>query len=102
LSNIFGPTTVFTLLETIYDEFDEIARRRRVFKVEMIGDCQVAVCGQPDPREENHVVMARFSRENLYKFAVLTRQLEVSLGPGTADLGPDSTVDLSLLGALRR
>jgi hypothetical protein len=33
------------LLENIYQAFDEIARRRRVFKVETIGDCYVAVCG---------------------------------------------------------
>jgi class 3 adenylate cyclase len=37
------PSQVFTLLETIYQAFDEIARLRRVFKVETIGDCYVAV-----------------------------------------------------------
>jgi len=31
---------VFTLLETVYHAFDEIAKRRRVFKVETIGDCK--------------------------------------------------------------
>jgi class 3 adenylate cyclase len=41
---------VFTLLETVYHAFDEIAKRRRVFKVETIGDCYVAVTGLPDPR----------------------------------------------------
>lgn len=45
------PTQVFTLLETIYHSFDEIAKRRGVFKVETIGDCYVAVCGLPDPRK---------------------------------------------------
>lgn len=38
------PTQVFTLLETIYHAFDEIARHRRVFKVETIGDCYGAHC----------------------------------------------------------
>jgi hypothetical protein len=33
------PWEVFHLLETIYGEFDKIARRRQVFKVETIGDC---------------------------------------------------------------
>jgi len=33
------PTQVFTLLETIYGAFDEIAKQRRVFKVETVGDC---------------------------------------------------------------
>ena len=33
------PTQVFQLLETLYHAFDTIARKRRVFKVETIGDC---------------------------------------------------------------
>ena len=32
------PTDVFTLLETLYGKFDEIATKRSVFKVETIGD----------------------------------------------------------------
>ena len=35
------PSQVFTLLESIYHEFDAIAKRRAVFKVETIGDCYV-------------------------------------------------------------
>ena len=35
------PSQVFVLLETIYAEFDRIAKRRRVFKVEVVGDCYV-------------------------------------------------------------
>lgn len=31
------PTQVFTLLENIYHSFDEIAKRRRIFKVETVG-----------------------------------------------------------------
>ena len=37
------PVEVFKLLETFYGAFDEIALRRRVFKVETIGDCYVSV-----------------------------------------------------------
>ena len=33
------PSQVFTLLETIYHEFDQVAKQRRVFKVETVGDC---------------------------------------------------------------
>jgi hypothetical protein len=36
-SSVREPTQVFQLLETIYHAFDEIARRRRVFKVETVG-----------------------------------------------------------------
>jgi Adenylate and Guanylate cyclase catalytic domain len=46
-SSVRDPTQVFTLLETVYNAFDDIARKRRVFKVETIGDCYVAVCGLP-------------------------------------------------------
>ena len=38
-SSVHEPTHVFTLLETVYDAFDTIAKRLGVFKVETIGDC---------------------------------------------------------------
>ena len=31
--------------------------------------------------------MARFARDCLYRFGILTKQLETELGPGTGDLG---------------
>ena len=37
-----SPVEVFQLLETIYGAFDAIAKKRRVFKVETIGDCYLA------------------------------------------------------------
>jgi class 3 adenylate cyclase len=55
------PVHVFTLLETIYHEFDQIAKRRRVFKVETVGDCYVAVAGLPEHRKDHAVVMVRCS-----------------------------------------
>jgi class 3 adenylate cyclase len=81
LGALWEPSQVFTLLETVYHAFDEIAKRRRVFKVETIGDCYVAVTGLPDPRKDHAVVMARFSRDALNKMNDLTKRLEVSLGP---------------------
>ena len=50
-ASIREPSQVFHLLETIYSAFDAIAMRRRVFKIETIGDSYVAVCGLPDPRK---------------------------------------------------
>jgi class 3 adenylate cyclase len=41
-SSVRDPYSVFTLLETIYTAFDEVANRRNVFKVETVGDCYVA------------------------------------------------------------
>jgi class 3 adenylate cyclase len=80
------PSLVFTLLETVYHAFDEIAKRRRVFKVETIGDCYVAVTGLPEPRKDHATVMARFARDALHKMNDLTKRLEVTLGPDTGDL----------------
>lgn len=37
------PHHVFILLETIYSCFDALAKRRRVFKVEVVGDCYVSI-----------------------------------------------------------
>ena len=57
-----SPAEVFDLLETLYGQFDKIARKLKVFKVETIGDCYVACCGLPDPQPDHAVIMARFAR----------------------------------------
>jgi class 3 adenylate cyclase len=80
------PTQVFKLLETIYHAFDKIAKKRKVFKVETIGDCYVAATGLPDPMEDHAVAMAKFANECMYKMNELTKKLELVLGPGTAEL----------------
>jgi class 3 adenylate cyclase len=77
---------VFILLETIYHEFDAIAKRRRVFKVEVVGDCYVAVAGLPDPRPDHALVMAKFASECIDEMNRCTRELEVELGPDTTEL----------------
>jgi hypothetical protein len=41
-SSVREPSQVFTLLETVFRAFDAIAKRRRVFKVETVGDCYVS------------------------------------------------------------
>ena len=41
------PEQVFTLLENVFQAFDKLAHKRKVFKVETIGDCYVAVTGLP-------------------------------------------------------
>lgn len=80
------PSHVFTLLEAIYAQFDAIASRRSVFKVETIGDAYVAVAGLPDPRKDHAVVMVKFARECRSKTVQITRNLETTLGPGTGEL----------------
>lgn len=113
-SSMRDPPQVFRLLETIYSSFDEIANRRRVFKVEtvscdefsyarirhrlsirlshlislspymQIGDCYVAVCGLPQQRKNHHVVMARFAFDCYLALGPLLQKLELELGPDTA------------------
>jgi hypothetical protein len=81
------PAQVFILLQTIYQAFDLIAKHRKVFKVETIGDSYVAVCGLPKADENHFISMARFATDCLAKFTELTNKLEERLGPGTAALG---------------
>jgi class 3 adenylate cyclase len=112
-ASIRQPSQVFTLLESIYKEFDTMANKRRVFKVrdatkaglvlrqivslivaklgparqvETVGDCYVAVAGLPDPRKDHAAVMARFANDCVNKMMKLVEILEVALGPDTADL----------------
>jgi class 3 adenylate cyclase len=85
-SSVREPSQVFILLETLFRSFDEIARKRRVFKVETVGDCYVAVTGLPDPRKDHAVVMARFANDCMNRMQSLVKRLEVTLGPDTGDL----------------
>jgi class 3 adenylate cyclase len=81
------PTQVFVLLESIYGAFDSVAHKRRIFKVETIGDCYVACAGLPVARDDHAVAAARFAADCLRKFQELTKKLEGELGPGTSNLG---------------
>ena len=85
------PTQVFQLLETIYHVFDEIAGRRRVFKVETVGDCYVAVAGLPEPRKDHAIVMARFARDCLIQFSATMKAMVLELGPDTEEVSPPVT-----------
>jgi Adenylate and Guanylate cyclase catalytic domain len=77
------PTQVFILLQTLYQAFDHIANRRKVFKVETIGDCYVAVTGCPEIQDQHAVIMARFATDCQHKMTEVIGTLSVSLGPGT-------------------
>ena len=85
-SSVREPHQVFTLLEKIYTSFDKVAKKRRVFKVETVGDCYVAASGLPTPRQDHAIAMARFAGDILGIMSKLTNELEVMLGPDTGDL----------------
>ena len=53
----------------------------------VVGDCYVAATGIPTPSDDHAVVMASFARRCLDKMLSLVVDLEISLGPGTAELG---------------
>jgi len=86
-SSVREPSQVFVLLETLYGSFDKIAKQYGIFKVETIGDSYVAVCGLPEPRKNHAVAMAKFAFACREKMKEKTREMELTLGPGTADLG---------------
>jgi class 3 adenylate cyclase len=77
---------VFTLLETIFNAMDKLARRRRIFKVETVGDCYVAVSGLPEARKDHFIAMSKFADECLHRVRKVTKEMEVRLGPDTGDL----------------
>eukprot|EP00934_Nitzschia_sp_Nitz4_P000158 Nitzschia sp. Nitz4//scaffold306_size21755//9910//13748//NITZ4_008590-RA/size21755-snap-gene-0.13-mRNA-1//1//CDS//3329547114//158//frame0 len=80
------PPEVFMLLETLYRSFDVIAKKLKVFKVETIGDCYMAVTGLPNPDDAHAVHMARFAYQCLVGMKELIRELVSALGPGTSEL----------------
>jgi class 3 adenylate cyclase len=85
-SSMREPTQVFTFLESIYNAFDEIARRRSVFKVETVGDRYLGVSGLPYPCVDHALVMARFASDCRIRMNDLVKELEVTLGPDTTEL----------------
>ena len=74
------------MLETLYAAFDVIAKRRRIFKIETVGDCYVAVSGVPEPMADHAIAMGKFANDILTVMHKLTRQMETTLGPDTGDL----------------
>jgi class 3 adenylate cyclase len=85
-SSIREPTQVFTLLESIFQSFDEIAKKYGVFKVETVGDCYVCVMGVPVYNKDHAIVMAKFARDCNERVVEVLRSLEMTLGPDTGEL----------------
>eukprot|EP00934_Nitzschia_sp_Nitz4_P005403 Nitzschia sp. Nitz4//scaffold296_size27349//382//4345//NITZ4_008196-RA/size27349-snap-gene-0.39-mRNA-1//1//CDS//3329546261//5393//frame0 len=86
-SSVREPSQVFTLLETVYSAFDGLAKSRKVFKVETVGDCYVAASGIPEPNKHHASTIIRFARDCVAAFSKMVTTLEITLGPGTGNLG---------------
>jgi len=80
------PEDVFYLLETVFLEFDIIAKRMNVFKLGTIGDCYIAVTGIPDEREDHAVVMAEFAQECRIRMYFIINELISVFGPSANNL----------------
>jgi class 3 adenylate cyclase len=80
------PGKVFCLLQSVFCQFDLIAKRLGVFKVETIGDCYMAVTGLPNPQPNHARLMARFANECLLQMRETTASLSDKLGVETSEL----------------
>ena len=75
-SSAHSPQEMFSLLESVFGEFDRVAKKLGIFKVETIEDCYVAVAGVPDPRDDHAIVMAQFALECQRKFNKVVKSLK--------------------------
>ncbi|CAB9522680.1 cAMP-specific 3',5'-cyclic phosphodiesterase, isoform [Seminavis robusta] len=80
------PTQCLTLLETIHDAFDRLAKEQAVFKVEASGSNYTAATGLPEARSDHAEALLRFADDCRRAFKETTKALEVTLGPDTSDL----------------
>ncbi|MCQ2248078.1 MAG: hypothetical protein MJZ50_03620 [Treponema sp.] len=62
---------VVMALNDLFSRFDSRAKNMGVEKIKTIGDCYMAVCGLPEPREDNAQIMVDFARgmyADLYEY----------------------------------
>ncbi|KAG7363090.1 PAS domain containing protein [Nitzschia inconspicua] len=78
--------SVQVALETLYTNFDKIAKKRSVFKVETVGNCYIAITGLPEAQPNHAVIMSKFPKESMQRMSELVKKLEVTLGPDTGEL----------------
>ncbi len=60
-SSQHSPIEVFTLLESLFFEFDRIANDMGVYKLSTVGDCYIASAGVPYPRKDHAIVLTQFA-----------------------------------------
>jgi adenylate cyclase len=63
LSGGMSPKPLVSLLDDLFTQFDELARRHQVEKIKTIGDCYMAVCGVPEKRPDHAAALAEMALE---------------------------------------
>jgi class 3 adenylate cyclase len=92
MSSGMSPKPLVSLLDELFTQFDELARRYRVEKIKTIGDCYMAVCGVPDPRPDHATALAEMALEmieclkqfNASRGASIQLRVGLNLGPVVA------------------
>ena len=73
-SSDHSPEEVFRLIENLFYEFDKIAARMNVLKLDRVGDCYIACTGLPHETKDHGVIICQFAEECRAKmFDVLER-----------------------------
>jgi class 3 adenylate cyclase len=80
------PHQIFQLLETLFGKFDIIAQQKGIVKVESNGDSYIAVAGLLETKSNHAITMAQFAFECKLTMSNVIKEMELILGPGTADL----------------
>lgn len=84
-SSQHSPIEVFTLLESLFYEFDSIANDMDVYKLSTVCDCYIACARVPHPQNDHAIVLTQFAERCRQK----ANELLVRLSPklDTDDLG---------------
>jgi class 3 adenylate cyclase len=92
LSGDLPPQPLVEMLNELFTEFDELARRHRTEKIKTIGDCYMAVCGLPEYAPDHATNVANLAFEmlaclqkfNVARGSVLRIRIGLNCGPVVA------------------
>jgi len=65
LSSGADPEVVVDMLNSVFSEFDDLARAHRIEKIKTIGDSYMAAAGLPEPRDDHSVAAIEFALDML-------------------------------------
>jgi len=79
ISSEIPPTELVTYLNTLFSEFDTIARDLKVEKIKMIGDAYMVVAGAPEPRADHADAIANMALRMVTTIEQANRDLDITL-----------------------